>query len=219
MTEAPSPFSAHNPQMRIAYDATTLRPLLQCYRKGYYAHVEGWDNGDMMHRDFGRYYHSALEGFDRAKILGDSHDNCLDYAVKVALMESEGFDAISYKNQKTRRTLVRAVIWYCDTIGSNPDYKPYVFPDGTPGVELSFTFPLGMANRYGEEYVLCGHMDGIVDAGMGLFIRERKTTMKTLSTYFFDQYSPDVQISLYDLAGSVLFGRASGCLDDLGSRT
>ena len=200
----PSPFSTHNPRLRVIWSANSLRPWI-CSRMGYYSSIVGWQGGDKTDIDFGRYYHKALEYFDRSRVDGKSIDEATEEAVHVALVESHGFTPTKKKKAKSRENLVRAVIWYCDTIGRNESYRPYVFPNGEPAVELPFIIPLGFQNRYGEDYLLRGSLDGIVQSGEYLYTRERKTTGKTLSSYFFEQYSPDVQISTYDLVTSVLF--------------
>jgi len=93
---------------------------------------------------------------------------------------------------KDRYTLVRLVAWYCEEQSDTGGLQPWAFPDGTPAVELSFQLPLPeeWKSTYGDQYVLCGHMDSIVrfggegrqepPLGAELFISDNKTTKSFL---------------------------------------
>jgi hypothetical protein len=48
-------------------------------------------------------------------------------------------------------------------------------------------------------------MDRLVDFGGTHFVMDRKTTGGTLGSYYFDQYNPDNQMSLYTLAGQIVY--------------
>lgn len=108
--------------------------------------------------------------------------------------------------KKNRYTLVRAVIWYCDEQREQGGWQAYKFPDGQPAVELSFRLPLPIQTRDGEQYLLCGHMDGLATwDDTDVYIRERKTTQQTLGGAFFRKYAPNVQVDTYDLVGWLLY--------------
>lgn len=109
--------------------------------------------------------------------------------------------------RKNRHTLLRALIWYgLDQPEDIADgYRPYVFPDGTPAVELSGRLPLPKWTGTGEQYMLTYNFDYIGQFGEELFITDNKTTTKTLNQEYFDTYSPDTQFDTYDLIGSVAF--------------
>ena len=55
-------------------------------------------------------------------------------------------------------------------------------------------------------YLLCGHLDRVVTFQDNLFVMDRKTTTSALSAYYFDQWSPNNQMSLYSIAGQVVVG-------------
>lgn len=129
---------------------------------------------------------------------------------------------ISDDKNKDRYTLVRLVAWYCDEQAENisEGVFPYSFPNGTPAVELSFKMPLPWqvhsgykinpsdgvpVAQYHEQYLLCGHLDSIVSFGEEKFIDDNKTTTKALTANYFLQYSPNIQVDVYDLAGSMLY--------------
>lgn len=113
---------------------------------------------------------------------------------------------VSGDHAKDRYTLFRLVAWWCDDQAEEEGILPYKFPDGTPAVELSFTLPLPWYTPVGgEPYLLSGHLDGIDVFGSENFIGDNKTTKKMLSNQYWKQYEPNVQIKVYDLAGSVLY--------------
>lgn len=128
---------------------------------------------------------------------------------------------ISDNKTKDRYTLVRLVAWYCD---EQPETKsdgpwPYQFPNGQPAVELSFQMPLpwkapaygmragGMVIKpdLGEPYILCGHIDSIMTFGNENFPADNKTTKNALGQSYFAGFSPNIQMDVYDLAGSMLY--------------
>lgn len=114
-----------------------------------------------------------------------------------------------YDKIKNRESLVRLVAWYCfeqpEELGG-AGLSPYAFPDGTPAVELSFKLPLPFNTPDGQPYLLAGHMDGIKTFGpIEAFVSDNKTTKTWLGENYWKQYSPNIQVDTYDLAGSLLF--------------
>lgn len=114
---------------------------------------------------------------------------------------------VSEDHAKDRRTLLRLVTWYCLDQADHPGgLQPYVFPNGQPAVELSFSVPSGFTTRAGDEPILfAGHLDSISSYGTEVFITDNKTTKHMLGDTYFLQYNPNVQVSFYNLVGSVLW--------------
>lgn len=108
------------------------------------------------------------------------------------------------KNRRSIRNLARCLVWYGEEYGEDDPILVADRGDGVPGVELSFRMPLGITSPYGEEYILCGHMDGICTFDDQLYVRERKHTTATLGSYYFKRYSPNPQVSTYALASRVV---------------
>ena len=126
---------------------------------------------------------------------------------------------------KNRETLVALVVDYLDHFDPDPA-ETYIKSDGTPAVELSFRFELDWGPRAGEckdglepgdvgypgpsyesqPYLLCGHLDRVVSFNDQLLVMDRKTTTTTLSGYYFNQYEPNNQMTLYTLAGKIIMG-------------
>jgi hypothetical protein len=174
-------------------------------------------------------YHAALEQFDRL-MADENHDR--EAAIRVVvrgLMErvadwtpDPATKAGRYKN---RETLVALVVDYLDHFDPDPA-ETYIKSDGTPAVELSFRFELDWGPRAGEckdglepgdvgypgpsyesqPYLLCGHLDRVVSFNDQLLVMDRKTTTTTLSGYYFNQYEPNNQMTLYTLAGKIIMG-------------
>lgn len=108
---------------------------------------------------------------------------------------------------KNRHTLIRALIWYGLEQPEELDegYRPYVFPNGTPAVELSGRMPLPWTAKSGEQFMVSWNFDYIGQAGSENFITDNKTTRKSLNGQFFEQYASDTQFDLYDLIGSIAY--------------
>lgn len=88
-----------------------------------------------------------------------------------------------------------------------------------PAIEVSFRFELDWGPEEGlkiepvedgvriassQPYLLSGHLDRVVNYLGGLFVMDRKTSVYSLTTYYFNQYHPHNQMSLYTLAGKVV---------------
>ena len=61
------------------------------------------------------------------------------------------------------------------------------------------------ATRINEQpYLLCGHLDRIVDFAGDLYVMDRKTSVSTIGGYWMDQWTPSNQMTLYTLAGKIM---------------
>lgn len=119
---------------------------------------------------------------------------------------------------KTRETLIRSIIWYLDHF-KDDQAKTVILENGKPAVELSFRMELDfepnhVARQQGidggmgyspQPYLLCGHLDRVVNYLDGAYVMDRKTSGSTIGSSYFDQYNPDNQMSLYSLAAKVIY--------------
>ena len=64
--------------------------------------------------------------------------------------------------------------------------------------------PEGHENPAGQPYLLCGHLDRVVNFANNLYVMDHKTSMSTLGPYYFNQWSPSNQMTLYTYAGNVV---------------
>ena len=189
--------------------------------------IEHWGSkGESIHLRFGGEYHTALQDYDIARAKGETHNRAIHIAVGSLMERTIDFDpdvttkAGKYKN---RSTLVGLVIDYLDHYGADDPAETYIRPDGKPAVELSFRFELdfGPGNAYipdtetkaailadgdtpNQPYLLCGHLDRVVNFNDQLLVMDHKTTVTTLGDNFFDQWEPSNQMTLYTLAGKVV---------------
>jgi hypothetical protein len=211
----PSPFDDSGVQ--YAWDSVSLGLLKTCPRKYFLTMVQNWQPRKRSpHLDFGIYYHSALEGY--LKLMAqqpeyisnfDWHEHCVREVVHQALISSVNYeppiDNRTWKprNDKTRMGLIRSIVWYLDKYGINDNARPVLLSDGRPAVELSFRFSVG------HDLMLAGHLDQIVSFGNEIYVMDHKTTSATVTgasaRYFFKNFKPDNQMSLYSLGASVAF--------------
>lgn len=199
--------------VQFAWDSTSLGYLKECPRKYQLTMIEGWRRKDeSVHLEFGIQYHKALENFDIFRTHGLDHEEALLWVVHFLLNAT---DEWPYDHpSKTRETLVRSVIWYIE--GYKDDVaKTLLLSDGSPAVELSFRFALDFEAAPGVPFLLSGHMDRLVEFGDNHFVMDRKTTGMSLSTFYFNQFNPDNQMTLYTTASKVVYGMpVSGVMID-----
>lgn len=212
-----SSFSTLLPKLQLAWDSTSYGALKTCPRYYQYAIIEGRVYpGESPHLKFGIVFHSATEVYEKSRAEGQNHNSALVLALRHAIIETWDFSTnrpwTSTEPTKTRETLLRSIIWYLDTF-QNDSLKTLILSDGKAAVELSFRFSIndltenGFRASTGEEYILCGHLDKCVEFNEDLWIVDKKTTKAYLNTSYFANYSPDNQISLYSVAGRIIFNR------------
>lgn len=210
----------------FAWDSTCLGMLKTCPRLYYYTIIEGWSPKESsVHLRFGIEYHKALEEYDDHRLSGESHDDALRHTIRDLLIRLRDWDvdvstrAGNYKNDKT---LLSLVIDYIDRYKDDPA-KTVVRENGQAATELSFRFELDWGPQAAPDtenqlingeirfvpitpqpYVLSGHLDRVVTFNDQILVMDRKTTTTTPGSYYFDQFNPNNQMSLYTIAGQVV---------------
>lgn len=227
MSTENSSFSKINPFFQFAWDSTSLGELKTCPYKYYLKNIEGFrTKAESHHLTFGLAYHACLEHYDKLRAQGVPHEEAVLDTTHLAL-KSSGTYVVSEEggkpkwvpwqtdiSQKSRKVFVRTIIWYLDKFGENDPAQTMILDNGQPAVELSFRFEPGWKSSY-EDIILCGHLDRVVTFQDQKWILDRKTTKSTISSNFFDQWSPENQMSLYSVAGKVIFGSpAAGVIID-----
>jgi len=220
-THAPSPFIPGT-NIQFAWDSTSLGYIKTCPRLYQYIMIEGWSSSDeSVHLRFGIEFHKALEDYDRKIAAGTERLDAIREVVYELLVRTYGWEvdtttkAGKYKN---RRTLLALVIDYLDHYIQDKA-QTYIKDDGAPAVELSFRFELDWGPSAGfsqgfeilpepgltpQPYLLCGHLDRVVSLDDDLYVMDRKTTTTTPGSYYFDQYQPHNQMTLYSLAAKII---------------
>ena len=217
-----SSFSQKLPSFQLAWDSTSLGELKRCPRAYQLAIVEGWrSQEENVHLMFGIALHEGREWYARRRAVGESHDMAVESVVDMILRKTWDNElsrpAFVGDEKKNRFTLIRALVWLLDHWENDP-LETLLFDDGRPMVEVSFRFPWG-ESASGEQLLLCGHLDRVGEINGQTWIADTKTTYKSLdegsSQYFFWQFSPDNQVSLYTFAGQVVLAKqCAGVLID-----
>lgn len=201
-TPAESMWCKSVPNLPRVYDNTMLKILKECGYKHLLRTITGLREKKVHPRlRFGIEYHKTLEHYEYLKAGGMSVLEANDAACLAAMKRMVGFT--SDDNSRTTLTLVRAVTWYVTKFASDP-MKTYIRPNGKPAVELSFRVELPLLNPDGNPYLYCGHMDRVVEFDNGLYVDEYKTTGSALNERYFNQFSPDGQVSGYKYGGEII---------------
>jgi hypothetical protein len=203
-------------QIQFAWDSTSIGYLKTCPRLYQYTMLEGWSpKSESIHLAFGSAYHSALESYARSRANGVSHEDSIhDVIAEILRTTADWVMDLSTKagKYKNRATLISLVLDYLDYFVDDPT-ETYIMSDGRPAVELSFRFELDWGPEgyqviepygMGQPYILCGHLDRVVTFNDQLFVMDHKTTTSAPGDYYFNQYEPNNQMTLYTLAGQVV---------------
>lgn len=193
-------------KIQFAWDSTSLGLFKTCPRKYYLTMIEDWrSRSESIHLTYGIAYHSALETYDREKFSGVGHEEACRRAVHSALLSTwkDGKPWNSFDTRKNRETLVRSIIWYLEHFLSDP-CETVKLDSGKPAVELSFKLNIDLQAPNGESYLLTGHIDRLVRFNSDYYFMDRKTTTSPLNMQYFEQYSPDNQMSLYYTAARIV---------------
>jgi len=216
VTTVPSPFIPGT-KYQYAWDSTSLGWLKECPRKYYYHMIMGYvGRGESIHLEFGILYHEALELYDQLRIAHKyDHEQSVKMVVSSVLQKTwrngapwratKDLAPDDKASLKSRENLVRTVVWYLDKFRDDPAKTKINSATGLPMVELHFQFEIGSGIDLNYPYVLCGYLDRVVEFQGETFVMDRKSTTQTLSTYYFEQYDPDNQMSLYTVASQIAF--------------
>ena len=214
LTEKNTSFSRTIPGLQLAWDSTSLGSLKVCPWKYYLTMIEGWESKRRATPlSFGIWFHEGAEQYHKLVATGESHDDAVCTVVHTLLKASgtRNTDGSfspweSDDNRRTRFTLVRSIVWYLETYRDD-NIITLIRANGKPAVELSFRIPIELTTPEGTEYLLCGHLDRVGELDGQLFVADYKTSGSTLSSHFFSNFSPSNQMSMYTMAGNVIFGR------------
>lgn len=219
---AKSPFCSTLSTLQFAWDSTSLGAFKRCPRYYQYSMIENWQSkAPKVALEFGIHYHALLEYFTKILAETGDYETALHKTVRKTLTDTVTYDdagnCISWETDnkyRNRNTLLRAVVFHCEKFKNDP-LKTYILANNKPATELSFKIQLDLTNPDGENYLLCGHMDKVVEYHAELFVLDYKTTATALGDHYFAQYNPDNQISLYTFASSIVLGRpVSGVVID-----
>lgn len=203
-------FSIKLPNLQIYMDSSSLTEFKICPRKYYYSMVLGrTPQAESIHLTFGILLHKAVELYHKARTTL-THYEALREAVKWAMEATWDHNLNkpwdSDDKYKNRFTLVRTLVQYLDRY-EHDGIATATMADGRVAVELPFSFDSGYTASTGEDFILCGTLDRIVLYEDRFYVMDLKTTKSTIGQYYFKKYSPDNQVSIYSIAGSMIFNQ------------
>lgn len=208
-------FSLTQPGLQLAWDSVSRGTAKTCWRLYYYKivmgyqlrRVDGFPPDSEVHLAFGIWMHSAREIYYAARANGATHEDGIDQALDYVLTQTWNRQLqrpwASSEPTKTRKTLVRSVVWYLNQWENDP-LQTIILANGKPAVELSFKIDTGMQVR-GEPILAAGHIDRAVTFQDHPYLSDLKTTKSELGSFFFDTFKPDDQLCGYQWAGQVGF--------------
>ena len=199
--------SRKNPLLQLIWDATSLGTLKECPRKYYLSILRGYTpRQNAVALDYGILLHSCLENFYRRKAEGYEFEGNVRATLREAILASE-MVALREANDPVRNPLSLLVVLldYLDYYHNEPD-ETVIFQDGSVGVELHFQFETGLKSSQGEVFSISGNIDRLCRLPSGVFVTDHKTTSMPLSQYYFRQYDLDNQMTIYAIAGEVVYG-------------
>ena len=219
MNEVESPFLPGT-NIQFALDSTSIGYFKRCPRLYYYTMIEGWRaKEESVHLKFGSLFHEALHNYDLVRLEGENHEDGVHQVVKWLCDFAGDYPDVSEAKPSMRvksfTSLLRTVVWYLDRYPKEKDpAKTMILANGKPACELSFKFEVDWGPQTGgyeaskdyQPYLLCGHLDRVVEFNNNLFDMDHKTSTRAPTAYYFDQFQPDNQMSLYAIAGQVVIG-------------
>lgn len=199
---APSPF-IEGTNLQFALDSTSLGAAKKCLKFYKYTIIDGLrKKNESVHLRWGGEFASALEFHHKRIAEGLPYEEALDASIQDTFIRTHEWHPDHPK--KNKDTLLRSIIWYLDAYKDDPA-KTYILSNGKPAVELSFKLELPWDAAPGQPYILCGHLDKVVDYGGDIFIMDQKSTGGNLGAFYFQDFNPHGQMSGYTFAGRVLF--------------
>ena len=193
--KAPSPFLPGT-LIQYAFDSTSLGLFKTCPKLYHYVIIMGYRPKDeSVHLRFGIEYHQALQEYDSFCASGIGYDDAVRDTIRALLTRTASWK--SDHKYKNRDNLIRTVIWYLEKFRDDPAITVRL-SDGRPATEVSFRFELDWGPKsaipfnYGDEdqkeleahaqpYLLCGHLDRLVDFQDSIYVMDRKAQPVTTS--------------------------------------
>ncbi len=222
IASAPDPLIPGS-KIQYAWDSVSLTFMLSCPRRYQYQIIDGLvprNPNYAIALVFGILFHRGLEHYHHAKASGAEHEDAISEMFRKLLADPATAtlptadeldeaepdpedDGITTRNSKvrTRYHLFRALLWYVEHY-KNDNCKTIILNNSKPAVEHSFRIPTGVEIG-GEELVLCGHIDRLVEMNSDVYPVDYKTT-KSLSRQFFQMFDLSHQFTGYSLAANII---------------
>lgn len=184
---------------QVVWDATSLTAATTCQRKYYYQILRSWSaKKTSIHLIFGKVFASALEDFFRDFTDGDDYEEALVQLIRKVLEWTHNDPVFNGERSKSRLALCRAIVLYLDRYFDH-DFYHLFDAAGVKGIEMTFAIEID------SNWVLTGRMDRVLEDANGVQILDQKTAGGPLDRRYFAGYTPNNQVSAYQLAGQIAF--------------
>jgi hypothetical protein len=192
------------PAVPRIWSSSSIKTISDCPRRFQYEYVEGWGAAEeSLDITFGSFFHSCMEIYWIFRHFEWSHEDAVLHAVDLALQLGTLLPEPKRDSQKakTKKNLVRAVVWYFDEY--EDEISQLVYIKDKPAVEINFSFLLDLINPDGDLYIVQGYLDNL-----RLFVQQRtcwdyKTTGKSVGDYYLAGFSPNIQTEIYTIGARV----------------
>lgn len=200
--KSPSPF-IEGTHIQFAFDATSLEYAKRCGQLYKYKMIDGYNSiEENVHLRWGAEMHLAFHNYHLLRADGIDHNEAVFHVIREVLYSTEDWNPDhKYKNKEF---LIRTVIRYLDKYEHDPAVT-LILANGKPASEVSFRYELDYGPVEGQPYVLCGHLDRVVDFNGEIFFEDYKSSTTTPSDWYWNQFHPHNQMSMYVLACQVVF--------------
>ena len=201
--------------VQFVFDATSIELAQTCHRKYYYQMIRNLrPNNTSVHLIFGGIFAKAMENFYKHRVAGVEREAAIKAVVHRALIESWAHERTAEGSRipgtgaplafdhaaKTRTNLIRSIVWYLDNYADDEEHYPLaVLPSGEAAVEVTFKLDAGF-----DDILFAGHLDRLVQYGGHTYWMDQKTTTTALTSYYFRQFDPHNQFSMYTWAGQII---------------
>lgn len=212
-----SHFSEKIQNLQIAWDSTTISAFKRCPRYYQLSFIENWQpKGGTVALEFGIYFHSLTELFEKLIAQGLSYEDALKEVIrKFFVIKAVWNPSDPLRNAKS---LLITVFFYIENWRLSK-IKTFYLKNGQPAVELSFRLALGKPYLLtDEEVIICGHMDRLVTIDDSIYVADKKTTGHGITRFFYLNYLLNDQVTLYYIAAQIVLAvPAKGILIDAAS--
>lgn len=197
---------------QIVWDVSSLKKFQKCPRRYYLTQIEGWRPKIRdVAPNWGTAVHDSLELYDKLRLDGMEYEEAVMQTVEYMLsnpwyLQNPEIGEEASDNRRTLWTAIRAIVWYT-TQYRDDVLKTATMPNGDAALEIRFELPVE-----GTKYRLSGRIDKIVWKDNDLFLLDRKTTKSTLSSWYFNDFETDIQMTAYLWAAKQMGVDASGFL-------
>lgn len=200
--EVPSLF-IEGTNIQYIFDATCIEYVKRCGQLYKYIMIDGWQSKEEnIHLRWGGEMHTAFHNYELLRADGIEHDEAVFHVVREVLYATEDWNPEhKYKN---KAFLLRSVIRRLDKYKEDAAVT-LKLANGKPASEVGFRFELDYGPVDGIKYVICGILDRVVDYQQEVFFQDYKSTTTTPSDWYWNQFHPHNQMSLYTLACEIVF--------------